>query len=215
MLDGGHRDNDDLRDCTNAPAWIRSWQGPFCITVDQLDDRSAGLVLDHLPSVETTTRHKPGLTIPDSDGRYGRGFRDGLDSIRLALSADGISHESIDRAVATALQAYGDNASEGKPREEEIEEVMVVSTAHLTQDERELFERQDVLCEGLIVSMRSEYAFLIFVSGEDEDTASLDALSDKFSAGFVACISRARELGVNFVKFDVDGCQLEGASVYD
>lgn len=44
--------------------------------------------------------------IPDSDGSYGIGFRDALESITLALLQRGVSQPDVDAAVLTAMDAY-------------------------------------------------------------------------------------------------------------
>ena len=49
--------------------------------------------------------------IPRADGPYGMGFRDAIESLRLALEAEGVSQQSITSAVATALDAYGNDSA--------------------------------------------------------------------------------------------------------
>lgn len=52
--------------------------------------------------------------IPRADGPYGMGFRDAIESLRLALEVGGVAPQAITAAIETALDAYGnDNGPDG------------------------------------------------------------------------------------------------------
>lgn len=155
-------------------------------------------------------------SIPDSDGLYGRGFRDSLDSVRLALRSAGVEPHLIDDAIRTAVAAYGSSASKAQGAEE-IQQVLTVSTGHLTPAERESLDNGVSPGESrILVSMRGEYGWLVWVpetdpKEEDPEESALSGLSD----GFRGVVERARAIGAHYIRFDADARYLSNVTSYD
>ena len=80
------------------------------------------------------------VLIPDADGQYGRGFRDCLESFKLAAASLSIPTSQVDQVVATLHDAYSNNAD--RTNLDEVSESLVVSTWHVNPDEREMLARK-------------------------------------------------------------------------
>lgn len=150
--------------------------------------------------------------IPTSDGLYGRGVRDALESIWLSLRAQGVPESVIRNSVQTTADAYGnhaDNPSAGH----EIQQVLMLSTAHLSRDEREqLAKKNDARldADGVGLSMACDYGWLLYI----DDDAGEVAVPIEGWPGLTAAVARARSLGATHVRFDADGPIVEDLPEY-
>lgn len=150
--------------------------------------------------------------IPTSDGLYGRGVRDALESIWLALRAQGVAEFVIRDCAQTVADAYGnhaDNPSAGH----EIQQVLMLSTAHLSLYEREqLAKKNDTRldADGVGLSMACDYGWLLYV---DDDAGEVTLPIDGWP-GVSAAVARALSLGATHVRFDADGPIVEDLPEY-
>ena len=157
------------------------------------------------------------VLIPDAEGQYGRGFRDCLESFKLAAASLSIPTSQVDQVVATLHDAYSNNAD--RAIGEEVSESLVVSTWHVHPDEREMLS-QRLRGEGsrLIVTMSGDCGWLIHVPSEDALDESVEdwltAEQSHWSAGFFGVLRRAVELGVQHIRFDRDAPTLDGVVGY-
>lgn len=105
-------------------------------------------------------------------------------------------HAAITRAVAHGL---------------EVDAVLVVSSAHITEEEKELLELNNLqeACPGnnLMVSMAGEYGWMFFIESVDADAG--------LSEGFAGVIRYAKEHGFTWVRLDSGGDELAGLPTYD
>lgn len=95
----------------------------------------------------------------------------------------------------------------------EIEKNLVVSTAHITQEDDNLLEeiaQQNEPDEGLIV-YGSEYWVMVYVG--PASTPNLDRFSPAFRELF--SFAQKHEEGFTFLKFDNSGEMLEGFPTFD
>lgn len=235
-LDGGNEDADELRELSQTPKWVREWDGPFEVHVQKMEDEEAEQYLAlHGEPVSLNTQALPlveelRMLIPDRDGRYGRGLRDGLESFSLALLAAGVDPGLLTAAMTTVTDAISNNDPDPTADGTELHDLMVVCTAHLTRDERETLERDelDLLYvaeadpEGdaqIVVSFRNEYGYQLYVPSQGKGGAFgphvYEACYPELSAGFAGVIRRAVELGCEYVRFDTDAEALTGVPTFD
>ena len=146
-----------------------------------------------------------GARLPDSGGLRARGARDALESMVLALSALGVAPSTLRSATETVLDAWDNNAEAAE--RVSVDEVLVVSTAHLREDDREALD-SGRLPDGLMVSMECEYGGLVHV---DRDTL----LDPSNGSGLVAAARMAADLGCAYVRFDGAGPVVEGLPVFE
>lgn len=214
---------DALVQAPNAPQWARTWAGPFEIRVLVIEPHLPMprwcLFEDHVavPADEAAVATLRD-SIPDSDGRYGRGFRDALESIALALKQEGVRSQHIASALETAVQAYGNNADRTLP--DVIEEMLVVSLAHLDAYERGIEDMADMQRLGiphLIPCFTSDAGLVVNVPGPDviDPGVLLAELEGKVTGGFSTCVMRAIQTGASYLYFDRDVEPMEGCPVYD
>ena len=85
------------------------------VTFDRVEKSIAARVAVMTPLFEYTARtDRLRAAIPDADGSAGAAFRDALESMSLALEAKGVSADVIGSALTVALDAYGNNMTEGR-----------------------------------------------------------------------------------------------------
>jgi hypothetical protein len=150
--------------------------------------------------------------IPTSDGLYGRGVRDALESIWLALRAEGVADPVISRCIQTTADAYGnyaDDPSDGH----EIQQVLMLSTAHLSLHEREQLSKKNdagLDADGVGLSMACDYGWLLYV---DADAGEVTLPIDGWP-GVSAAVARALLMGATHVRFDADGPIVEDLPEY-
>lgn len=206
----------------SSPAWAVQWarMHPFCFRVEAYTAKEASMILGTWQRPWAgPEQNQPELYLRDSEGRYSRAYRDALQSVRLAMQAEGISPEAIYRTIQTAVDAYINNEDVAE-KDAEIEEVLVASTAHLTDQERTVLASGDVQSFGtdLICSMQSEAGWLVYIPNEDvaerSYTEALEDYGDNLSVGFTGVLRKAIEKGVSYIRFDADGPKLEGVLSY-
>ncbi|OGU23759.1 MAG: hypothetical protein A2580_17910 [Hydrogenophilales bacterium RIFOXYD1_FULL_62_11] len=216
-LEGGNDTADLLKNSAHAPDWVKAWSGPFEIHVTEtaekssIEDQRTGPVLQAL--------------LPDSDGRATRAYRHALESMALCLRCSGVSHTLIDEALQTAVDAYGNNY-EVIDNGLEIDEALVVSTTHLTHEERAQLDDGVIgNVDGetqMVLSQQGEYGYLVWLpiketlcQTEAETLTWLSNLEGKISEGFLGVIKKAAEVGTIFIRFDRDADPLPGVPEYD
>lgn len=97
----------------------------------------------------------------------------------------------------------------------EIHKTLVVSTAHMTEEDCDLLS--EAMYDASLAAMTpvayemSEYGWLIYVNPEMMDCADLEQFSD----GFKDAIKLAQENGCAYLWFDRDANTLDGLTVYD
>ncbi len=77
--------------------------------VDSMDC-SCGTMAEHVANMSAERTVDASSRIDRSEGPYGAGYRDALESIRLALEGAGITQPVLDAAVLVAVDAYENNA---------------------------------------------------------------------------------------------------------
>lgn len=223
MLEGSCEAADELAMAPNAPDWVRTWVGPFEVTVNQVEPHQPmplSFVAEGPLPVTADDAAVATLpeSIPDSDVAYGRGFRDGLASIALALKQLQVRPRTIASALMTAVEAYGNNADVARP--DVIEEMLVVSLAHLDAVERTISTIQDMQRLGiphLIPCFSSDHGLIVNVPGPDviDPGVLLVDLEGKVTGGFSTCVMRAIQTGASYLYFDRDVEPMAGCPVYD
>lgn len=206
------------------PYWVTRWNAPFAVEIDVYAAEDA----HELEQVRQSNRfYDPGkltqlpfslkASIPDSDGRYGRGVRDGIEALSLALYQAGVDLSVIQRAALVAAEGYGNN---GDSVRDQLEEMLVVSMEHIDGYERAIEDMDDMKRLGiphLIPSMQGFRNLLMYIPGEEDMTheqliADLEGMT---SGGFLMAIKRAIEIGAQYVYFDADVPALDGWPTYD
>lgn len=235
LLDSHSFGSDTLRDAATAPSWVKAWSGPFEITVFQEAEEAPdrwkmleGLARATAKLVEKQAAlyDEVGSCFPDTDGRWGRGFRDGVEATMLAMQAEGVSEAVFTSVLRTVMDAYGNNAD--KDRGPEIRESLVVSTAHLAQVERDLLwglsPAGALPLNSIIVVCSGEHQATVYIPNDDEaGPAKPGELPEgiaahaqaHFSDAFALVLRTAARFGCNYVVFDVDGPTLDGVPTYD
>lgn len=209
-LKGRNDTSDGLARLPQAPNWIKSWAGPFEVCVVEMVDEDAQALLESQRSVvETMQEAGPafGEQIPHSDGLYCRGYRDALESMQAAMWDAGLGSLVITNTTASAIKDYTTNKRH-KGRQEEIHEVLMVSTAHLHPIERKQFAEGSFEGKksGVQLLMSNEDGGLLYFPGPDmsDDFPSVTNDLGLFQ-GIRKAIARARQLGAHYVRFDSDG----------
>lgn len=85
-------------------------QTDLCNVANLLANGVVGVAASH--PIDLADSYLPDLSvlIPPADGRYGHGFRDALESIRVALRHAGVPDATIRECLTTTLDAYGNHA---------------------------------------------------------------------------------------------------------
>ena len=91
-----------------------------------------------------------------------------------------------------------------------VETMLVVSTAHMTEDEATAIESGDHWCQPVL---NREEGFMFVMGYLTESVSSGDFLT--LSEGFRGCIRRASDLGCDWLMFDRDADPIEDIKVYD
>lgn len=207
--------SDSLRYLDNAPAWVRDWSGPFYVSVEEMDEAKASLLLGESAPAPDALGALLAL-IPDSDGKYGRGYRDALQSIALALGPN-VPPQVLASAVITATDAYGNNVE--RAGHVEIAEVLVLSTAHLSAAEREAIARGELPPSqsdaDLIVSLHGPYGAMIRVPDPDDAEETWPEADSGYSPGLLASLRYGGSIGASHVRFDADGPILQDLPTHD
>lgn len=214
-----HEERDQLREVPQAPYWVRNWQGPFEVELSVHQELEADQLLATRGTVKETPSDLPDLSIdiPDSEGSFGRGYRNALESMRLALLNMGVPLKSIKDATFTALEAYGNNAD--SVTKEELHEVLVASTAHATKDERQALLEGDLSpgdATNTWVSLTADDMSMLRVPSRKDSTPvreSLACLQPQLSNGLYQAVAKAVDLGASYLLLDMDASPLEGVEI--
>lgn len=233
-LSGGNFSADTLREAINAPAWVRAWNGPFEVHVREMEDAEAEAFLQENGVQATGDQSLPFFQelrslIPDRDGRWGRGVRDGIESMTLALLAGGVDPGLLKASITTVMDALSNNEPDPTAAGIELHDLMIVSTGHLTQEERDLVEADELdaryLAEAdpegaaqIIVSFTADHGWQLYIpsqgTGGSFGPKNYEVAYPTLSPGFAGVIRRAVELGVEYVRFDTDADALDDVPVY-
>jgi|GEM_PF-6798142 hypothetical protein len=224
--------SDALRDAPTAPRWMRDWDGPFYIKVHEKqfcsEDEWRNLSFRAKDSAravagEAEVTRELVESIPDSDGLWARGFRDGVESIVLALKASGTCDAHVFSALRTAIDAYSNNDADPSSQRAEIRESLVVSTAHLTKEEGQAFASGGGASTGLdlgshfCVTAVDAHISELLISGFDDQSQLCEAAEAhaqaNFSEGLCGVIRKAASLGCPYVVFHADGPYLPGLPI--
>lgn len=92
------------------------------------------------------------------------------------------------------------------PPDLEIQRTLVISTAHLTDEDRERFETDDVI--GVVRAF--EYGWTVHVPDEDAEQDD-----ESMSAEFAACLKLARDNKCVWLTFDRDGEAVAGLPTFE
>lgn len=106
------------------------------------------------------------------------------------------------------LEGYEDEDDDEEAMKLEIEKVLVVSTAHITQKDNNLLQ----IVGATITVYNCEYFYLIYLSEN-----ILESIGEMFSPAFKKLIEFAKnhEEGFTHLKLDRDGDTLEGFEEFD
>jgi hypothetical protein len=89
----------------------------------------------------------------------------------------------------------------------DIQKTLVVSTAHITEQDNELLENEAIVCYS------NEYFYLIPLNQSSTDSVPGDNFSPAFKKLFE--FAKNHEEGFSYLKLDRDGDILEGFDTFD
>lgn len=97
----------------------------------------------------------------------------------------------------------------------EVMEVLVVSTAHLDEQEAQILNEGGTITDELPSPMTWEYGWIFFIGGPTSSPDDTRYTLDGYSEGFKGVAQRAWDAGLEWVRFDSDGPELDGVPTYD
>lgn len=101
-----------------------------------------------------------------------------------------------------------------KPEELEVEKMLVLSTAHILPETREMLDETE---EFPVVLIPREYGWLLNVPQADIETEDdlKKSLEDEIPADLLACITFAWKIGCEWLLLDSDGPVIAALTSYE
>lgn len=108
--------------------------------------------------------------------------------------------------------------------EREIFKTLVVSTGHMTIDDKDLLEENINRSESLgnadpvIVYSTGEYGFMVYINLDENEPPveeEMDAVGADYSKAFRKLIGIARDLGCRYLNLDCDGPEYDDLEKFD
>jgi hypothetical protein len=93
----------------------------------------------------------------------------------------------------------------------EIMQVLVVSTAHVTEEEDGMLRNGKMINDQLPSPLVWPFGYVVFIG--DERHYPLDTIEG--SDGFLGAAKVARDNNLEWLRFDADGPRIEGAKTYE